>query len=89
VARAILESKKAGSVTLICHDMTDETMRYVKQGVITATIGDNSFAQGHDPVVHLYNHLVTGWMPETPRLLIDMDVVTRTNYHHFWAEGQA
>jgi len=86
-ARAVLESKKTGSVTLICHDMTDETMRYVKQGVITATIGDNSFAQGHDPVIHLYNHLVSGWMPETPRLLIDMDVVTRTNFHHFWAEG--
>jgi methyl-accepting chemotaxis protein/ABC-type sugar transport system substrate-binding protein len=87
VARAVLESKKSGSVTIICHDMTDETMRYVKQGVITATIGDNAFAQGHDPVIHLYNHLVTGWRPATPRLLIDMDVVTRTNYHHFWGEG--
>ncbi|MBN1894045.1 substrate-binding domain-containing protein [bacterium] len=87
VARAVLELKKSGAVTLICHDMTDETMLYVKQGVITATIGDNAFAQGHDPVIHLYNHLVTGWMPETPRLLIDMDVVTRTNFHHFWGEG--
>jgi len=87
VAKAVLESKKSGAVTIICHDMTDETMRYVKQGVITATIGDNAFAQGHDPVIHLYNHLVTGWMPATPRLLIDMDVVTRTNFHHFWGEG--
>ena len=88
VARAVAESRRQKSVKIICHDITDETMRYVKQGVITATIGDNSFAQGHDPVIHLFNHLAAGWQPDTPRLLIDMDVVTRSNSRQFWEEGR-
>jgi methyl-accepting chemotaxis protein/ABC-type sugar transport system substrate-binding protein len=88
VARAVAESKRQRPVKIVCHDITDETMRYVKKGVITATVGDNSFAQGHDPVIHLFNHLAAGWQPETPRLLIDMDVVTKANARHFWEEGR-
>ncbi len=88
VARAVAESRRQKPVKIVCHDITDETMRYVRKGVITATIGDNSFAQGHDPVIHLFNHLAAGWQPETPRLLIDMDVVTKSNARYFWEEGR-
>jgi methyl-accepting chemotaxis protein/ABC-type sugar transport system substrate-binding protein len=88
VARAVVEAKKEKQIKIICHDITDETMRYVKDGVITATIGDNAFAQGHDPVIHLFNHLAAGWQPTTPRQLIDMDVVTQVNCRHFWEEGK-
>jgi methyl-accepting chemotaxis protein len=88
VARAVAESKRQKPVQIICHDITVETMAYVKQGVITATIGDNSFAQGHDPVIHLFNHLAAGWQPDTPRQLIGMDVVTRSNSRRFWDEGR-
>jgi methyl-accepting chemotaxis protein len=88
VARAVAESGRQSQVKIVCHDITDETMRFVKQGVITATIGDNSFAQGHDPVIHLFNHLAAGWQPDTPRLLIDMDVVTQANARYFWEEGR-
>ena len=88
VGRAVAESRRQMAVKIVCHDITDETMRYVRQGVITATIGDNSFAQGHDPVIHLFNHMAAGWQPEAPRLLIDMDVVTQANARHFWEEGR-
>lgn len=88
VGRALVESGKAGQITAIGHDLTDETMRFVAKGVITATLGQDPFAQGHDPIIHLFNHLVAGWTPPVPRLLTRMDVITRENYQDFWREGQ-
>ncbi len=86
-AKAVLDSGKSGKIKIVSHDLTDETMRYVRQGVITATLGQDPFAQGHDPVIHLFNYLTAGWKPPTPRLLTRMDVVTSENYQKFWKEG--
>lgn len=88
VARAVVEAKKTKKITVIAHDLTDETMRYVKDGVIRATLGQDPFAQGHDPVIHLFNHLVDDWQPPTSRLLTQMDIVTPDNYHRFWDPDQ-
>ena len=86
-AKAVLDSGKSGKIKIVNHDLTDETMRYVRDGVITATLGQDPFAQGHDPVIHLFNYLVADWKPPTPRLLTRMDVVTSENYQKFWKEG--
>ncbi|MDQ6926789.1 MAG: substrate-binding domain-containing protein, partial [Candidatus Eremiobacteraeota bacterium] len=56
-ARAVEEAGKAGKVHLITFDAVDETMDYVEQGVIDATIGQDPDAQGHDPAIRLYNYL--------------------------------
>ena len=37
---------------------------YVQDGVIYGTIGQDPFAQGHDPAIRLFNFLVGGVMPE-------------------------
>ena len=87
-ARALVQAGAAGRVRLITHDLVDETMKFVAQGVITATIGQDPFAQGHDPVIHLFNHLVAGWMPSMPRLLASTDVITPENYQQFWQAGR-
>ena len=83
-ARALVKAGAAGRVKLVTHDLVDETMNYLVQGAVTATVGQDPFAQGHDSVIHLFNHLVTGWTPSTPRLLTSMDVITRENYQQFW-----
>ena len=88
VARAVVDAGLAGKVKLVSHDLVDETMEYVSKGVITATLGQDPFAQGHDTVVHLFNHLVTGWRPSTPRLLTAREVVTQENYQTI-LEGRA
>ena len=88
VAKAVFELKRKGKVKIICHDLTDEVMPYVKDGVITATLGQDPFAQGYDPVIHLFNYKVAGWRPSTPRLLTQMDVVKPENYQHYWKEGK-
>jgi methyl-accepting chemotaxis protein len=80
----VLEAGKQGQVRIVCHDLVNETMRDIQDGVIFATLGQDPFAQGHEPVIHLYNHVVAGWRPSAPRLLTHMDLVTRDNYHDFW-----
>ena len=88
VAEAVEAAGKAGRIRIIAHDMLDETMRYLQRGVITATLGQDPFGQGHDPVIHLFNHLASGWQPPCPRLLTRVDVVTQENCDQFWRPGQ-
>lgn len=88
VARAVEKAGVSGRIKIVSHDLVDETMQYLARGVITATLNQDPFAQGHDPVIHIFNHLVTGWRPPTPRLLTTMDVITKDNYHMFWQQGR-
>ena len=56
-ARAIEDSKKAGKVRLYAFDTDPEIVSYIKKGIIACTVGQDSFGQGHDPVIWLYNYL--------------------------------
>lgn len=85
-AKALVAFEKAGIVKVVCHDLMDDTMRWVKQGVITATLSQNSVAQGYDPVIHMFNHLATGWKPPMPFLLTDLEEVNQNNFRDFWHE---
>ena len=87
-ASALVQAGAAGRVKLIVHDLVDETMKYLSEGVITATIGQDPFAQGHDPVIHLFNHITAHWTSPTPRLLTEMDIITLENYQQFWQAGR-
>ncbi len=78
-AKAVEEAGKTGKVKIVCFDFIRETLGYVRKGVISATIGQDPYAQGHDPAVRLYNYLVAGVKPEAPRLLTRSDVITREN----------
>jgi methyl-accepting chemotaxis protein len=87
-AKAVEDSNRAGKVKIICHDLTEDTMNFVKNGIITATLGQDVFAQGHDPIIHLFNHIVCNWLPAQPRMLTSMDIVTPENYGNFWQPGK-
>jgi len=85
-AAAVEDAKKAGEVKIISYDFVDETMEYVKKGVITGTIGQGPFAQGHDPAVRLFNYLVAGEVPPAGRLLTDAAFVTKDNIDQYWSK---
>ncbi|GAB4234417.1 MAG: hypothetical protein Kow00109_07400 [Acidobacteriota bacterium] len=87
VARAVVEAGRQGTVKIVSHDLTEATMTYVKTGAIVATLGQDPFAQGHDPLIHLFNHVVAGWRPPVPRLLTQLVVVNRENYTRYWRDG--
>ncbi len=83
-AKAIQEAGKAGVVHMVSFDFVDETMQYVQSGVIDATIGQDPFAQGHDPAIRLFNYIVGGVVPPYGRLITRADVVTKANISQFW-----
>jgi methyl-accepting chemotaxis protein len=84
IAKAVVELNKKGKIKIVGHDVPDETMKYIAQGVITATISQDEYAQGHDPVIHLFNHIVSHWSPPNDRLLTTMEIITKDNYSNFW-----
>lgn len=83
-AGAVEDAGKTGVVKVISFDFVDETMEYVQKGVISGTIGQNPYAQGHDPAVRLFNYLVTGEVPPCARLVTEAAVVTQENIADFW-----
>ena len=87
-AKAVEDAGKAGEVKVVSFDFVDETMEFVMSGVITGTIGQNPFAQGHDPAIRLFNYLVGGVVPECGRLLTSADFVTQDNIDDFWTPTQ-
>lgn len=60
VARAIRDTGRVGRTSLVCFDHNQEIFSEIKAGVICAAIGQDAFGQGHDPIIWLYNHIVTG-----------------------------
>jgi methyl-accepting chemotaxis protein len=79
-AKAVVDSKREGRTVVVCHDLTDSTLEYLKRGIVAATVSQDPYAQGFDPVVHLYNHLVEGWEPVAPRLLTTLETVDPERY---------
>lgn len=65
VARAVDEMGLAGKVKIVCFDYDEEVIKRIKKGHIHAAIGQDPFGQGHDPIIHMYNYLVTGERPDS------------------------
>lgn len=59
-AQAIEESRMTGKISMIGFDHSQEIFQYIKKGVIRCAVGQDDFAQGHDPVIWLYNNIVAG-----------------------------
>jgi methyl-accepting chemotaxis protein len=87
-AWAVADAGLAGKITIISHDLTTEAMPYVMKGVLSAVLSQDPYAQGHDPVIHLFNHLAAGWQPSQSRMLTAMDLVTASNYDQFRQPGK-
>ena len=88
VAKAIGELKSTNKINIVCHDMGSETMNFIIGGVISATLSQDEFAQGFDPVIHLFNHITAGWEPQNPRILTRMQLITKKNFSDFWQPGK-
>lgn len=77
VARAVEESKL--KVKLVVFDHSQDIFRYIKKGIIAAAIGQDPFGQGHDPVVWMYNSIVTGEKLPSENMKCRASVVDKTN----------
>jgi methyl-accepting chemotaxis protein/ribose transport system substrate-binding protein len=64
-AKAVEELGLIGKVKIVCFDYDDEVLKLIKKGTIYSAIGQDPFGQGHDPIISMYNYLVTGEKPES------------------------
>ncbi len=90
-AQAVKMAGKVGKVKIVCFDTTAEHMQLIKQGLITATIGQRPFMMGYRSTEILYR-MVTGGVdkvlrdlkmeklpPEKRHLDTGIDIVTKAN----------
>jgi ABC-type sugar transport system substrate-binding protein len=83
VSRGILATGK-DNIVVICHDLDEAIVENLKRGIVTASVVCSPFAQGHDAVVHLFNHLCAGWNPFQPRLMQNLKIVNSSNLDEYW-----
>ena len=57
-ARAVVDAGAKGKTKVVGFDLTPALFPYIKNGVIGTIISQDSFGQGHDPIVLMYNYLV-------------------------------
>lgn len=78
-AKAVEELGFSGKTFVVCFDYNKEIFDYIRKGIITAAIGQDPFGQGHDPIIYLYNMLVTGQKPENEIIWTRLEVVDKNN----------
>lgn len=79
VAKAIEDLGLDGQVSVVGFDHSQEIFSYIKKDIIAAAIGQDPFGQGHDPIIWMYNHLVSG--EELPKEFMScrLSVVNKEN----------
>jgi len=83
----VRKNRLQGKFKIVSHDLSDDIARLIKDGIITVSVCQNPFAQGYDTVIHLYNHLINGWLPPVERLLITPEIVNKENLDAYWKIG--
>ena len=78
-AKALRELNMVGKVKVICFDFDKEIFELIKEGSVYAAIGQDPFGQGHDPIIYMYNYLVTNKKPEREIIWTRTDVVNIDN----------
>jgi methyl-accepting chemotaxis protein len=86
VSRALGEQDFTGQVHSASHDLIASNLRCMPEGTLSVVVGQDLYSLGHNAVIQMFNHLVEGWIPDTPRLITSLETVTATNYGEFWDE---
>jgi ribose transport system substrate-binding protein len=86
--QAVKEAGKAGDIKIVAFDPLPQSVEYLKDGSIQALIGQNPYAEGRDPVIRVFNYLMTGELPEARFMFTRDDVVTIETLDEFYASGQ-
>lgn len=79
LVQAIKDTGNAGKIKAIVFDYNDEIFEAVKKGIIAAAIDHDPFSQGYEPIVLMYNHLVTGERFKKSNISCRTKIVTESN----------
>lgn len=87
VTQGLADAGKQNDVFVICHDLDDTIVGAMRKGLVSASVFSSTYAQGYDPVVHLFNHIAFGWKPFQPRLMQELKTVTVNELQEFWDDN--
>ncbi len=77
--RAVLSAGRGKDMTIITNDMVDTTRDYMEKGLIAATICQQPFLQGYNPLSILFTYLTTGELPLTEHNYVDVEIRIKEN----------
>lgn len=78
-AKALEELGLADRIKLVGFEHTQEIFNHIKKGNIYASIGQDTFGQGHDPIIWMYNCIMTGEKTPSEIMYLRSDVVDSSN----------
>ena len=84
ILKALSDHGLAGKVKYVCFDFMDEIVDALYDGIVNATIGQDPYGQGADPVIFAYNAEITGEEAITGNEWTKMDVVTPDNVAEYY-----
>ena len=88
IVETLSTAGRAGKVRLVTHRLRSDFAEGIQRGQVTASLDENPFAMGYNPVMYLYNHLRSGWRPQDPRIFLDLSVVRAENLDSFYRIGR-
>jgi methyl-accepting chemotaxis protein len=86
--------KSPGKISFFGHGKREGFSNFFHSGYLTTTITQSPYLQGYNPLVYLFNSMVSSWKPEHPKMLITPKVITKDNFreqlgHSTESEGLA
>lgn len=84
VIEALKAAGVAGKVKYVCFDFMDEIVDALYDGIVNATIGQDPYGQGANPVIFGYNAVITGNEDITGNEWTKMDIVTPDNVAEYY-----
>ena len=88
VARALKEVGKTSSIEMICFDFFNETVRLLKDGIVSAAIGEDPFSQGYQSVKILFNNIMDGKKPSSEMVYTKIDIGLSENIDSLVSHGK-
>lgn len=77
--RGIVACGRHQDMTVIANDMVPTTREFMEKGLIAATICQQPFLQGYNPLAILFTYLTTGEEPAVENNYVDVDIRIKEN----------
>lgn len=77
--RAVISAGRDTNMTIITNDMVDTTRDFMEKGLIAATICQQPFLQGYNPLSILFTYLTTGELPPVENNYVDVEIRIKEN----------
>ena len=78
-AKAIEELGQTGKTLVISCFFNKDIAHYIKKGIVYAAISHDPFGQGHDPIIQMYNMLVTKKSLESDFMSSRIEIMDNNN----------